>query len=835
MDAGSSRDPDSLNSNTGAAQNKSTAKGSSSTTKRHTKDAAKPKPIPSASGTRFQCPRCPKNFSRIENLTRHQANHEDVGKFACVICRKRFTRSDLLNRHRRIHGNQTDAKHVTNEFGNASPSGVPGFDPPQDDRRSASQEASSLSNAAPNPGYQNQMQQHVHSNQVQDIYQQPLPGPGAPMVQQPQAQGLTSLMEAALAPQDAFSSTPFDNINPSLWDGFMRLGDTTNAYMGSYDADMSWTLDYLPAEGSPNYLLDQDMLNAFDDFGRDPYAYQQPLQYSQPTVNDNEDAEADDEDTSDWPDKVKSEAPERQPNRVIPFQLLPISWQPVLDEARASGFSSSTIRPFQMLNENLRQLLLSDLNGLNFKNEMSRPEISDAMFPPVGVLDFFLRLYVRYIQPRFPVLHLPTFDIYNSPPLLLVVMMFLGSSHSSTDRGRFSRLFHEHLRIALIRIQELDKTYLRCVDNILTYFLLCLAGTWSGSKHSYEFAEGGRGILVTACRRSRLLDCRHSARIEPNQRSGRSPMDAAWLAWIETEKRKRLGLSIYIFDCQYPALFNNQPYVSKAETTNCVFTCPEEYWEAPTVEAWKMLLGPTETPPSTYYLHALNCCLLRKWVKPPPPIAKTGEFGKIVLMYALHTHIFEWRQATSMLNPTGLMGTFGNSAHDMGEGLRERRRWLVDGLDSFAECYHTPGTSIATSLLHHLGYISLDVSLSDMHLVAGRSVNKNDASFAEMNLSHWANSEIADNTMMHVLRMLEVCHQCVNAGTAADSSYEIAVCLFTGGMVCWAFAKLRRNARREQYVEQVRKASMALRQMGCWRMCSMFGRILTGFEVPKQD
>jgi len=185
-----------------------------------------------------------------------------------------------------------------------------------------------------------------------------------------------------------------------------------------------------------------------------------------------------------------------------------------------------------------------------------------------------------------------------------------------------------------------------------------------------------------------------------------------------------------------------------------------------------------------------------------------------------------------MLNPTGLMGTFGNSAHDMGEGLRERRRWLKDGLDSFAECYQGPGTSAAASLLHHLGYVALDVSLSDMHLVAGRSVNKNDASFAEENLKHWANSEIADSTMSHIYNMLELCHHCIITGTVADSSYEVAVCLFTGGMVCWAFAKLRVGVQKDQYLEQVRKASMALRQMGCWRMCSMFGAILTGFETP---
>jgi methionyl-tRNA synthetase len=120
-----------------------------------------------------------------------------------------------------------------------------------------------------------------------------------------------------------------------------------------------------------------------------------------------------------------------------------------------------------------------------------------------------------------------------------------------------------------------------------------------------------------------------------------------------------------------------------------------------------------------------------------------------------------------------------------------------------------------------------------MHLVAGRSVHKHDANFAEENLKHWANSELSDSTMNHVYNMLELCHHCVSTGIAAQSSYEIAVCLFTGGMVCWAFAKLRGNASREQYVEQVRRASLALEQMGSWRMCSIFGHILTGFEVPK--
>jgi hypothetical protein len=190
-----------------------------------------------------------------------------------------------------------------------------------------------------------------------------------------------------------------------------------------------------------------------------------------------------------------------------------------------------------------------------------------------------------------------------------------------------------------------------------------------------------------------------------------------------------------------------------------------------------------------------------------------------------------------MLNPTGLMGTFGNSSHDLGQGLRDRRRWLVSGLDSFAECYKGPNTSIATQLLYHLGYVSLDVSLSDMHLVAGRSADGRDANFAEENLKQWANSTLSDTTMQHIYTMLTICHSSIEAGAAADASYEIAISLFTGGMVCWAFAKLRTGVQgtkeREAYVAQVRRASVALRQMGCWRMCSMFGRILEAFEGGK--
>jgi hypothetical protein len=182
-----------------------------------------------------------------------------------------------------------------------------------------------------------------------------------------------------------------------------------------------------------------------------------------------------------------------------------------------------------------------------------------------------------------------------------------------------------------------------------------------------------------------------------------------------------------------------------------------------------------------------------------------------------------------MLAPTGLMDV--TAPWDMGNPLRERRIWLLDGLDSWAECYQDAGTNTAAYLLHRLGYIAIDINLSDMHLVAGRSNNLNDVNLAERNLKGWANSETAASTMRNIFEMLQICHHQVDNGLAAESSYEISVCLFTGAIVCWAFAKLNDQVSpyRAQCLDEVQSASRALKMMGCWRMGAMFGRILNGF------
>ncbi|KAL4811966.1 fungal-specific transcription factor domain-containing protein [Aspergillus spinulosporus] len=698
----------------------------------------------------FNCEACGKSFSRVENLTRHAENHKPSARFSCGVCHKRFTRSDILKRHLRLHrstGNQQDA--------------ISAISPPQwlaaEHTRIESQPRQAQQSEAPIDGL------GVQPRWTEDY---------APRAQ---------LVCAAMSPSGAHNSSM--SYLP-LWDrGFGVYGE------GSFDADLAWILDIAPPDCMAPSMS----------------ATEHPSQPDPPPIAalvTNRDGgsrpgdgahRASLEDQNSWPDvDGLPNPPYPQDTRTL---VVPASDRWVDTQEISSFTQASTAQPrYVAVDVEVRARIMAALQReSSAEHGLLPPE--EAQFPSVGILEHFLRLFFQHVHPRFPVIHRPTFATAIAPPFLLLAMMLLGSSHSVSNRGNFAIVYLRPVIIMFSRMQALDTTFLRENDNLLTLLFLCVSAAWSGHKFAFEFAEGARGILVTACRRCRLLDCRQ----KPTPDAGKSPsmragLHQSWQSWIRTEQRKRLALSIYLFDLQFPALFLNQPYISKAETVNLLLPCHETFWEATSAAAWKVLLGPAATPPSIYFMVPLDTCLLYPATKREAPYAPISSFGKTLLIYALFTHIFEWRQSLNIvLHSAFIRGPEGTGP---GEGLMERQLWLRDGLAAWMESYHRDQNSEtgpapdAALLLHYLAGIHLDINVSDLHLFAGRSGLSEDINLAEHSLRQWCASPNSARTMNSVYQMMDLAYGIIDAGREHQCGFEIAAAFFTGGLMCWMYAKL---------------------------------------------
>lgn len=247
------------------------------------------------------------------------------------------------------------------------------------------------------------------------------------------------------------------------------------------------------------------------------------------------------------------------------------------------------------------------------------------------------------------------------------------------------------------------------------------------------------------------------------------------------------------------AFFQRQPYISKAETANTALPCSNTFWKAPTAWAWKSLLGPADIPPSTYFLTTLTTILLYKSIPDVLPFPPLDDFCKTLYAYVLHTHVFEWRQTISMLNPTGLLSSPVSLApQNIGDSLKERREWLLACLENWDTSYGNENQADPTNrdpknssgiLLFHLAMLALHLNFSDLHIITGRSGSDADIELAKQSLRNWLQEERVKRVFDCNTQMLTAARDAIAAGDAQRSSFELAICLFMGGLTSWAISR----------------------------------------------
>ena len=195
----------------------------------------------------YSCTQCSKSFSRSENLKRHTATHE-AAKYRCPVCDKRFTRSDLLKRHKKNHEKRTSVQ--------------------------------------PRPGH---LQSQGRAADFESLSESFSP-----------ASGNAGDIDGDGRPDSMHYCQPglqFDN--------FMTNDDTSGLNLGSFDADIAWTLDF----GHSHPFID-----AF------PIDYLTPSSAGVPAVDSGNSLELAEDEAGEWPDRISRPA---SPKRTKASEISP--------------------------------------------------------------------------------------------------------------------------------------------------------------------------------------------------------------------------------------------------------------------------------------------------------------------------------------------------------------------------------------------------------------------------------------------------------------------------------------------------------------------------------
>ncbi|SPO41942.1 uncharacterized protein PSFLO_07425 [Pseudozyma flocculosa] len=230
-------------------------------------------------------------------------------------------------------------------------------------------------------------------------------------------------------------------------------------------------------------------------------------------------------------------------------------------------------------------------------------------------LETLVSLYFRKFHPYLPILHPASFDCSTASPVLLLILVTVGLVFYATEmqargglpasvarlRKRTSVLapaFSELARIGIMSAFEADQRGFQDVGINTAWVIQQTFGVGSGDKRLYKLAERNRGGMVTAIRRLGVLNM-PDVRLDFGGAGAAPPLDdhlleRSWRAWIERERRIRLGWFVFLYDQMFSCFLDISPMLLYTEVTS-PFPCDEPLWNAATPHEWyRRILGRSE-------------------------------------------------------------------------------------------------------------------------------------------------------------------------------------------------------------------------------------------------
>ncbi|KAL4862521.1 fungal-specific transcription factor domain-containing protein [Aspergillus spectabilis] len=418
--------------------------------------------------------------------------------------------------------------------------------------------------------------------------------------------------------------------------------------------------------------------------------------------------------------------------------------------------------------------------------------ILHSSFFDVANLKMFYALYLEHYHPHFPIVHQPTLSVISCEPLLLIAIVDLGSTIVGDDAlFLIGQQVHNSLRQIIINSGMFEPPIpLWCLQALL---LVQAYGKMISSRKNYEMAHIFHGAIITMMKRGSA----YLAASTPRAPQPTDSVQQTWFRWISEESWRRTAFFAFVMDAQHACVFGHSPVLSVSDM-QMALPCPESLWECTSPEGWQELrshvpqgqgqangnsysienAGPSSSSSISYFLPALKS-MIRGNIVPP----SCSEYGRFILLHGLmnlQTHLHAGSRLTLGIEAGKFQPKESAALMDGGErgggGARTAssnsaetlvKPWaplINSAIDSWSTCLFSLQPSIcleAARPLHHIAYITLQISVIDIHTMA-MDPDRLDSPVARSNyektrarMQRWCFSDSAHEAFRHALLLVQ--------------------------------------------------------------------------------
>ncbi|KAH8107837.1 fungal-specific transcription factor domain-containing protein [Cristinia sonorae] len=558
--------------------------------------------VPSLPQTKL-CPLCPAKFTRTTHLNRHLRTHSNERTHVCERCQSQFTRSDLLARHKRNCGDSSTAHRSRRKSCQACADSKIRCDQQQPCSKCQSRGRECVyritkTSTGSTKSIKTRREHKPKSPDPSPTPSSETPAAGSsstPSTSQdtldasfPRLSVSESSSSSSTGPvvngHVSYQSSSNSNETPSL-----SCGDTASSYSESY---FTSTATDVTAEGyRSNFAQEaldvQNQLNAlfsnemFDKFFANGYSENGTQSHAHGT------------DHYITPPPPVSAPPNAHSHGAIP------------DFSYSNHFEEH--QPF---------MAGGDPYALAYNHQVPPPDINAmspfAMLPPPppppstisdplpSELEYYLHLFFTKFLEQMPLVHAPTFNVGNKPPLLISAMQACGAVYVKCPASEeFIAQTLANSRDEIMAAFARKFTALEDqIHLILAVSLLQTIGLFHERAHQRSQSTIYHSMLVMMVRQTGLL--------QSNANWTRSILDSPtlteqmWKDWVYYETTKRALTQTFLHDCCHTIYYTLPPTYFRQEY-NLHTPCDDSLWTAASAHEWYLELMrdiPGQTPES---------------------------------------------------------------------------------------------------------------------------------------------------------------------------------------------------------------------------------------------